>query len=45
MGLPKTKESNRTITLPQAVVKPLAEYLLAHPPVRGASSSIATVIR
>jgi integrase len=31
VGLPKTKDSARTVALPQAVVKPLAEYLLAHP--------------
>jgi integrase len=32
VGQPKTEGSARTVDLPTAVVKPLAEYLLAHPP-------------
>jgi integrase len=32
VGRPKTQESARTIDLPAAVVKPLAEYLLSYPP-------------
>jgi integrase len=32
IGRPKTAESARTIDLPAAVVKPLAEYLLRYPP-------------
>jgi integrase len=32
VGQPKTEGSARTVDLPNAVVKPLAEYLLAHPP-------------
>lgn len=31
VGRPKTEASFRTIDLPTAIVKPLAEYLLAHP--------------
>ena len=32
IGRPKTQESARTVDLPAAVVKPLAEYLLRYPP-------------
>jgi integrase len=32
VGRPKTQESARTIDMPAAVVKPLAEYLLRYPP-------------
>jgi integrase len=35
VGRPKTAGSARTIDMPSEVVKPLAEYLLAHPPNAG----------
>lgn len=38
-GEPKTKDSARTIHLPDVAVKPLAEHLLRFPPLRGARDS------
>jgi integrase len=32
IGHPKIESSARTVDLPTAIVKPLAEYLIAHPP-------------
>ena len=36
-GEPKTAESARTVHLPQAVIRPLAEHLLRFPPLHGQS--------
>ncbi|MGI8407587.1 MAG: tyrosine-type recombinase/integrase [Actinomycetota bacterium] len=36
-GEPKTRDSRRTVHLPEAAVRPLAEHLLRFPPLRGAN--------